>query len=241
MQSIPKTESLVTLNCCGRTSTTPNEYSSLFIEYTRQTRFPVMDIGAAFGVATLPALLHGATVIAVDIDAAQLEVLRSAVPDDRKSALTTLQARFPEGLHFDPNVFGAVHASNLLNFLRGEELMTGLNAIYRWLVPGGKLFVISGTPYARNVRAFIPVYEARVRAGERWPGEIEHLSDFSDDPSIAELPSFIHLLDDQVLGRAVTDAGFQIEQLEIYQRQHLPDYLALDGRENVGMIAIKPF
>jgi SAM-dependent methyltransferase len=241
MPSTSEIKSLPTLNRCGRTSTIPNEYSSLFIEYAQQSRFPVLDIGAAFGVATIPALLQGAAIIAVDIDAAQLEVLRLSVPDELQSSLTTIRARFPEELQFDPNTFGAVHASNLLNFLRGEEIVTGLKAIYRWLVPGGKLFAISGTPYARNVRGFIPVYQKRVHAGDLWPGEIEQLSDYSDDPTIAELPPFIHLLDDDVLGRAVLEAGFTIERLELYQRQHLPDYLALDGRENVGVVAFKPF
>lgn len=232
-------QSLVTLNKFGRTSTVPNEYSQYFIDFSSTCCLPVMDIGAAFGVASIPALLKGAQVTAVDLDASQLEVLYSNTPPQIRSKLTILPGRFPEETDFRNSSFEAVHASNLFNFLTGREIMVGLKKIFDWLIPGGKLFIISGSPYAKNIRRFIPEYEKRSREGVKWPGEIDDLSLYSDDPTTKELPAFIHLLDDRVLKTALEEAGFLIERIEMYKRAHLPDYLSLDGRENVGAVGVK--
>ena len=109
--------------------------------------------------------------------------------------------------------------------------MSGLDKIFKWLKPRGKVFTNSGTPYAKNIEAFIPSYESRKAAGVLWPGEIENIHAYSSDSSVMELPSFLHLFDAEVLSGAFTEAGFSIERAEMYQRAGLPKYLRLDGRE----------
>ena len=44
--------SIVTANRCGRTSAILNEVSEAFVAYAAQTNLPVLDVGAAYGVAT---------------------------------------------------------------------------------------------------------------------------------------------------------------------------------------------
>lgn len=231
---------VITLNKKGRTTLAPNEYSQKFINYAAQCQTPVLDIGVAFGVATIPALEKGATVIANDIEEKHLEILYERTPRKMRSRLLLKWARFPDQLNFPDNSLSAVHASNLLNFLRGEEIDEGVGLIFRWLRPQGKVFINSGTPYAGNIRDFIPIYEERKRKAYKWPGEVDNIQFYSSHPTIQELPAFLHLLDDEILAKVFRDAGFRIDVVEMYHRANLPDYLHYDGRENVGLIATKP-
>jgi SAM-dependent methyltransferase len=228
-----------TLNVRGRTGATPNEVSQAFIDYAAGTGGRVLDVGAAFGVASIPAVERGASVIANDIEPRHLTVLWERTPPELRRRLTLLPGRFPQELAFERESLDAVHASNVLNFLRGDEIEIGLRQVWRWLKPGGKVFSNSGTPYAGNIRNFIPIYEARKRQGLRWPGEEEYIQRFSSHPTVAELPGFLHLLDADVLRQAFESAGFAVVAAEMYLRKDLPDYLCCDGRENLGLIAVK--
>lgn len=231
--------SIVTANKRGRTSGALNEVSELFAAFAANARAPVLDLGCAFGVATLAALRAGATVTANDISAEHLRAVElEATPDDR-TRLTTVLGAFPAELDFAGESFAAVHASNLLNFLTGREIESGSIKIARWLQRGGRLFVISGTPYANNIKNFIPEYEARRARGDLWPGECEPLSRWSDDPTIAELPSFLNLLDEVVLARTFAAAGLRIDECRMFHRNNTPSYIRFDGRENVMLLATK--
>src|SRR5688572_28965717 len=90
-------------------------FGKAFINYVSRSAHPVMDIGAAYGVATLPALLHGATVIAVDLDEVHLKILQESVDPSLLTRLHTFKKRFPD---FDmrSESLGAVYMSQVLPF-----------------------------------------------------------------------------------------------------------------------------
>lgn len=226
-----------TRNRRGHTSVVLNEYSQMFVKHAQHCTAPVLDLGCAFGVATLPALANGATVVACDMEASHLQDLLARCPEPDRGRLVGLQAQFPSGTSFPDGSFDAIHASNLLNYLTGNELITGVALMYRWLRSGGAVFTISGTPYAANVKEYLPVYEAKRANGAKWPGEAYGLPDLCTHPSVRDLPQFLHLLDDDVLSRVFSAVGFVVEQVEMFERRNLPDYLAFDGRENVGLVA----
>lgn len=77
--------------------------------------------------------------------------------------------------------------------------------MYWRLKPGGKVFIVSGTPYRGNIGALIPIYEECKRKGVPWPGEFENIQAYSDHYTIKELPAFLHLLDDEVPVDAFTN------------------------------------
>lgn len=231
--------SIPTLNQRGRTTSVLNEINRLFIDAAAGSPLPALDIGCAFGVASLAAARQGASVVAVDISPEHLAVLQAEARAEGLD-VRSAYARFPDGLEFEPGQFGCIHASNLLNFLRGEEIERGFEKIAFWLAQGGAFFSISGTPYAANVKGFIPEYEARRAAGERWPGECEDLRLYSSDPTIAELPLALHLLDAHVLAREAIRAGLWVAEARLFHREGTPEYITLDGRENVALIAVKP-
>ena len=164
-------ESLVTVNRRGRTTTRLNEINVRFAQLAGEARLPVLDLGCAFGVAAHAALAAGATVIANDIDPFHLEETARNAPPGTSDRLRLAPGAFPAGLDFDDGSLALVHASNLLNFLKGEEIDAGFASVFRWLAPGGRFLSMSGSPYSANIRGFIPVYEANVAAGLDWPGE----------------------------------------------------------------------
>jgi SAM-dependent methyltransferase len=241
---------LVTKNQMGWASEQLNDVSTAFVDFCRtgfcsSEESRALDIGAAFGTAAIAALRAGAQVIANDLEAEHLAVLRERVAADAGlgpkalERLRTQPARFPRETWFVEHTIGAVHASNVFHFLTGNQLERGITAISQWLRPGGKLFVHAVTPYQTAFAPFIEEYERRLAAGDRWPGWIPKLSVWSRHKKFGQMPRSIHLLDDIVLRRVADAAGLTVERVWLYRRKDQPVSLCMDGRESVGLIAVK--
>jgi SAM-dependent methyltransferase len=228
-----------TRNQTGWASNQLNEVSELFVAFCREVRLPVLDIGAAFGLASLAALDAGATVIANDLESSHLAELAAAVPPEHASRLILIPGRFPRHLRFAENSLGAIHASNVFHFLTGPQLEQGLASCAHWLAPGGKLFVQSSTPFQQPFRDFVPTFLARRKAGADWPGWIEDTREVSDHRKLSQIPASLNLLDDLTLRRKAEAAGLAVEDAWLYRRRDLPASLFLDGRECAGLIARK--
>jgi chorismate-pyruvate lyase/SAM-dependent methyltransferase len=221
---------------------TLTSFGKAFINASAKASKPVMDIGAAYGVATLPALLTGAKVIAVDIEEKHLLSIANSVNTPLRNQLITLKERFP---HFEllPDSLSAVYMSQVLPFLSGAEIEDGIRKIYDWLIPGGEAFIVSFTPYIEHVRAFIPTYEERKKNGVRWAGSIEDLSRYSSHPAIYQnLPNQIHHIDLEDLVWVFEKTGFIVKEARYFGEEEgpLPEGIRMDGRERVGLIAYKP-
>jgi 2-polyprenyl-3-methyl-5-hydroxy-6-metoxy-1,4-benzoquinol methylase len=99
---LPESNGFVkTLNGMGFMTSTLDEYSQDFARFAPSAPGPALDVGAAYGVATLEALKNGAHVIANDLDVRHLEILRDQTPSDQVSRLTLMPGRFPEELKID--------------------------------------------------------------------------------------------------------------------------------------------
>ncbi len=218
-----------------------SKYGKMFVDFAHKAPGPMLDIGAAYGVCTIPALRAGADVIANDISTSALTRLEQNTPEDLRAHLTLLPGHFPDGLNFKPNSLGAIEASHVLHFLDGPTLEMGCRKMYEWLKSGGRVFVVCFTPYHRFMQRFIPVYEDRVLRGERWPGYVEDSTPYVLKQGI--IPRQTHLMDPAVLSRAFRDAGFVVEDASVFPCP--PDlepreFFHLDGREWVGLSARKP-
>jgi SAM-dependent methyltransferase len=200
---------------------------------------PVLDIGAAYGIATHAALAAGATVIANDSDSAHLKILFEGTPVANRTRLVQVPGKFPRHLQFAESSLSAVHASNVLHFLTGPQLENGAASIAHWLAVGGKLFVQASTPWQAPFASFIEDFEARRASGESFPGWIPDAHQRFDHPKISQIPPAIHLLDEQTLARLFTNAGLEVEHCWLYRRRDLAKGLQLDGRECCGLIAVK--
>jgi SAM-dependent methyltransferase len=91
----PFMEGLIpTMNHRGFMSETTDSYSRKFANYAGSIDAESLDIGCAYGVATLAALDNGARVVACDMDAGHIEVLEGRVPPHRRSQLRTAHQRW---------------------------------------------------------------------------------------------------------------------------------------------------
>lgn len=227
-----------TLNNMGYMTSGLDAYSQAFADFAPGAPGPALDIGAAYGVASLAALRKGARVIANDIDDRHLEILRGRVRPHLHSRLTLMPGSFPDGIAFPPGSLGAVLICRVMHFFDGPAIERAAAQALRWLAPGGKVFVVGETPFIGTAKAFFPTYEARLKAGDPWPGIVENVG--AHDPKRAgNLPSRMHLLDEGTLRRVFTQAGFVIEKLGTFARPEFPPDIQLDGRESVGLIARK--
>ncbi|HBG33895.1 MAG TPA: class I SAM-dependent methyltransferase [Holosporales bacterium] len=231
---------VVTLNRMGYMLSQPEKYNQAFIDFAPFAPGPVLDIGAAYGLATIPALEKGAFVIANDLDERHLKILKNKLPPSLRKRLMLKPGRMPNGLEFEENSLGAVLASRVLNFIAPEELLPSFEKIFRWLRPGGKFFFLGATPYMGNFQRFIPLYLKRKKEGQKWPGLLENIPFYAPNRA-CDLPQFIHLLDEDDLRQLSTKVGLIIEEMSYSPAiEEHPQEMKFDGREQIGFIAFKP-
>jgi SAM-dependent methyltransferase len=229
-----------TLNSMGYMTATLDPFSQAFVDFAPNAPARALDIGAAYGVATVPALRAGAHVVANDVDERHLAILRNRMADPLKERLTLAPGDFPEKLDFAPGSIGAVLICRVMHFFDGPTIERAAAKVLTWLAPGGKVFVVSETPFIGTARGFFPTYQERLKAGDPWPGFIKDMVAHFDPARAKQLPPSMHLLDEPTLRRVFTKAGFVIERLELFARPEFPKDIQLDGRESVGLIARKP-
>ncbi|OJW52562.1 MAG: hypothetical protein BGO67_06400 [Alphaproteobacteria bacterium 41-28] len=229
---------IVTLNHMGYMLSKPEKYNQAFIDFSAHAPGPVLDIGAAYGVATIPALERGAYVIANDLDERHLHILKSKVSPSCLDRLELKPGRMPNEIDFEENSLGAVLASRILGFMMPEEFELSLKKIFKWLKPGGKFFFLSGSLYG-TFQKFLPIYQKRKAEGHAWPGFIEDVS-FCNPGRAGDLPEFVHVLDEEILSNSLKVTGFAIEELGFNPAlEGCPQDMKFDGREYIGAIALK--
>jgi SAM-dependent methyltransferase len=166
-----------------------------FVEFARTSSLPVVDIGAAFGVASIAALKNSTCpVIADDIGVENLLILRNETEEQYRDRLYLNAKRFPQELDFPQESIGGVLVCRVFHVLYGEEIERGLEKIYQWLVPGGKLFIVTSTQYQGIIKEFVPIYEERWANGVTWPGYIEDYGPKA--PGLSQnFKPFLHVMD----------------------------------------------
>lgn len=229
-----------TLNGTGFMFQNLDAYANDFIRVAGSISDPVLDLGCAYGVATIPALEAGATVVASDMEQQHLDILQEKVAGPLRSKLTCKAGQLP-GIDFEPEQFGAILCSRVIHFLTGEQIDASIAKIHRWLKPGGRFFLVADTPYGIWRKA-IAQFEEGKKAGVRWPGLIVGLHNYiagSDPQKPIEKPPFMNLMDVELLKRVCLEAGFRIERATFIDRSDFRGLGRMDGRENVGAVAIK--
>ena len=168
-----------TSNLKGWTSNTLNELSELFVKECALAPCTALDIGAAHGIATIPALSTGAHLIANDSSHDHLSKLRQLTPPEFQHRLELLPGRFPRDTKLKAETLDLAHASNVFHFLTGRQIEQAAAFLEHALRPGGKVFILAATPYMKTFEPFIPTYESRVAQGDPWPGWITNVRDYS--------------------------------------------------------------
>tara|TARA_Y100001954_G_C15805805_1_gene602584 strand:- start:1922 stop:2686 length:765 start_codon:yes stop_codon:yes gene_type:complete len=242
---IPEAEKngfIPTLNQMGFMTSTLDSFSEEFTMFSSSSwagsSIYSLEIGAAYGVATLKALEKGAHIIANDLHQDHLTLLHDKVPDNLKNNLTLLPGSFPEDIELKDNSLKSILICRVLHFFNEERLKNSIQKFFNALEPGGKIFVITETPYLKNFLSFVPTFEKRKEEGHPFPGFVEDVTKI--DPIRGQyLPKEMMVFDKGVLSGLFGSFGFQIEKCEEFARPEFPEDLRLDGRESVGLVAKK--
>ncbi len=215
--------------------------STAFAEYAGSSQDEVLDIGCAYGVATIAALERGASVLAVDMEPQHLEILEARIAESVRPRLRTQRGVLP-GVEFEAGRFAAIHAARVIHFLRPEDVQRTIRKMFAWLRPGGRLFLVSDTPYVGYWKPKAGDYEARKARGDTWPGYIDDVARHFAQSEIAGAPPLINALDPDILRRECLAAGFEVEKagFEDAGIDLGPDRSQPDGREHAGIVARKP-
>ncbi|AUH71124.1 class I SAM-dependent methyltransferase [Legionella sainthelensi] len=245
-----------THNPFGGFTTTPcDPVSQRFIEHaalSAKKGGKVLEIGAAFGAATLEAIAKGATVFCNDIDPENLAVVRQRfmeTTDDSSESLTgdsskliLVPGELPNELIGLPEKqFDAILICRVLHFFSGAKIEESLALLSKLLAPNGKIYIVCETPFLRNWQRFIPEFNRRVENKEEWPGEITEPAKFESSGRASSLPKFVHWITKEVLDRSLLKAGFSIEHSEYINRSgQFPEDLLLPeyGKESIGAIGV---
>ena len=211
----------------------------------------VLEIGAAFGAASLAAIAKGANLFCNDIDARNLAVVRqrflestslqestSITGDENK--LTLLPGALPDELYGLPATsFDAILICRVLHFFTGEKIAESLRLISTLLTPGGKIYIVCETPFLKNWDLFIPELNKRVAQGVEWPGEITNTDEFDRSGRASSSSRFIHWITKEVLERSILRAGLNVEHAAYINRAgQFPEDLLRpeEGKESIGAI-----
>ena len=230
---------LKTVNKMGITTLEKAPPTEDFIDYAYHCTKPIIDVGCGYGISTLGALNTGAQVIALDLAEEHLQILKKNVPTQFTKNLTTIRGCFPNDFNFAPNSISAVHASMILHFLTGEDIMEGLRKIHQCLEPGGRLFIGNMSPHLGLFdKSLSAEYDTRVAQGEQWPGYINQIQ-YAKGNWKNQLPEFAHFFKLDTAVSFVTKSGFEVEKAYYYTLDNIPDEYKTNGKEYVGISAIK--
>lgn len=228
-----------------------------------------VDIGCAYGVATLPVLQSRLDklkekadktgepqhIVAIDNGKGHLDVLSKDSKPIFEAAgdvaslvnLETVHQCFPitDAERLDGKV-QTVLAARVLHFMAPEEFRKAMTMIHTWLKPGGKFFVIAETPFLGPLADnFFPVYESRIAGTvgpDDFPGLAQRPEGAEGDAGSAAsvLPAMMNLMDMATLTRELERVGFEIQSIDYMDRRgDYPPFLHKDGRESIGAVAIK--
>jgi SAM-dependent methyltransferase len=190
----------------------------------------------------LPALEEGARVVACDMEQQHLDILAGQVTGPMRERLTCVAGALPD-VDFPAESFGAILCSRVLHFLTGPDIDASVAKMAAWLKPGGRLYLVADTPFG-IWRNFIPTFEANRARGERWPGMMVGLHNFLPTPGIQrhiDKPPFMNLLDAELLARMCQEVGLRVKRATFIDRPDFKGLGSMDGRENAGCLALKPW
>ncbi|MDJ0460314.1 non-ribosomal peptide synthetase [Streptomyces sp. H27-C3] len=217
-------------------------YSSDFADFAGERGGEVLDMGCAYGVASIAALERGARVVALDMEKKHLDILEQRVNDESRARLILRRGTLPD-VDFEDERFTAVHASRVMHFLKPEDVRLMLRKMFRWLTPGGKVFLSTDSPYFGYWASKAWEYEERKRAGDPWPGYIEDVAAHFDPAHVVGGPRLINAVDPDVFRRECEAVGFVVERAGFFGTVGVDreSYGApAPDMEHVGIIARKP-
>jgi ubiquinone/menaquinone biosynthesis C-methylase UbiE len=228
--------------------------SSEFLKDIQDLSSPnIFVIAAGWGFMAKKALKANKSgqVTANDLSTEHLNVLKSQVSVFDKPRLTLLPGDILKE-NLQKNHHDAVLVRNVLHFFDGGQVDQLLEKIHSCLKPGGKVYIVTGSPYVNLVKMTntLKIVEEKKKQGEKWPGFLGNFSAMvaEKNPTLAEkLPQQMHLMHLETLQTALKKKGFEVERIGYHAAPKFTGpakaaagLIVLDGREYLAAIAEKP-
>ncbi len=227
-----------TFNKMGWISKPEDKLSQKYIDFSSSAAGPSLEVGAGFGLASIEILKKTSNknkiVLINDLDARHLKVAYTLIPNSHKKNSILIPGNFLDDLCIQKESLDSILASRLFIMLSGIEVKKALERFHTWLRPGGKLFILTATPYRESFEFFYKTYEEKQKENFPYPGEIDDVKTWCSS-CVDHLPDFIHLFDITNLRNLVTQGGFIIEESGYLPQEGAP----LLNRDNVYVIARK--
>ena len=227
-----------TLNAMGYMTPEVDHITQDFIEFAANTPLPVLDGGAAYGVASIPALKKGATVIANDIDPNHLVLIaqNKTLTSEEKERLYLNEDMLPNKANFPDHSLGAILLCRVAHFFTPEEMQAMFEKAKRWLSANGRLYIVTMTPYHYTLEGFANIYERRWQEAQAWPGVITTMTKNYGIEHTGNIPKYLHVMDPRLMTRLASEYGFLIKKIELFGHHRNPKE---NGLGYIGAILIK--
>ncbi len=220
-------------------------YTWDFIDYAANASLPVMEIGAAYGVAATSVLNQGGRIIVNDLEPHHLQALYGQTPEHLRKNLQVLPGSCIDGIELEGESVSAILCARVFHFFDSDTIATCLARFHRWLEPGGKLFVVADSVFHGMNQPIFPEFLARKSAGHPTPGWVS----LKNNPVIgaqenkAELlqamPEYFNFIDIDTLSALFNAAHFTVESADYFHPEYYYEFSLWDGREGMGMVGIK--
>jgi SAM-dependent methyltransferase len=255
--SLPKPEPdgrIQTLNEQGSMSPVFDTATKRFIENSHNKK--VLEIGGGYGKVMLEVIGKGNNTEyhLNDLDERHLFISAKSLAEiiDKQSIKSNLSPKISyisgDITNKDFNLteqYDAILIARVMHFFTPEQMEYTIAKLSKALKPHGLIYVVAITPYVKRYQSFIPEYEKRLTNNETYPGYVNSLYDWlnievtskAQQAAISKGPFMF--LDDRVLTKEFTKAGFKIIECKMESLGYPSESWALDGRENVVLIAEK--
>jgi SAM-dependent methyltransferase len=218
-----------------------DEVTQAYLDFAGKTKGTLLEIAAGYGHVVIKALEAGAgKVFANEIDGDQLAIIKLRTPAEYSDKLVCCLGQFPEQLDFPDASFDGIYNARLFHFFVGDRIRASLINFYRWLKPGGRVFLVNDAVYRTIFKPLIPIYEKQIAASDEWPGFIKDVGSCIPEYLHPEtFPKTMNFMDPTVLTRELNRAGFKVMTPGFYRYtgNFIPG--CLDGREIAAAVGRK--
>lgn len=221
----------------------------------------VLDVGGTYGKVMITALRQRKSTQYTlnDLDKRHLciaaKTLQGKINENKLSPSSTEQVKFVQAditnardMKNFGTTYDAILVGRVLHYFTPDQLEMAVKHLFLLLKPGGRIFVVSITPYVKRFEPFIKEYERRIKVKEKNPGFVKSLLEYVNrDPEVVTQEQIKNLhdepfffLDDKVLRTVFERNGFRVIECKMMPLSYKSKSWELDGRENVILIAEKP-
>lgn len=206
----------------------------------------VFEVGGAYGNVAEIALEKGIENYYLnDCDERHLKSFAKKLSDNKKThlfqALHLISGRCPEEVVIKENSFDAILVNKVLHFFTPETIDAFVHWLNSGLKPGGRVFILTISPFYKGHEELLKDYEEKKREGVRFPG---YCSRYREPKSAQKYipearPDTLLFMELDTLKHLFQQHGFHIEEefeLAIIDSENSKWNL---GKDMVGIVAYK--